>query len=238
MESRSPPKNPAPGAYPLPSAKVAPMSFLRAAACSLFCLNLFASAFAADEGFTPLFDGKTLNGWSARSDKQARAEEWTAVDGVLKATAGNSWLATDKEYGDYILKLEWRVPENGNSGVFIRVPELKPGEHPWVKGIEIQVLDDKGPQYAGKLKPWQYSGSLYGAVPADQSAFAGAGKWNAYEITCRGDQITVVLNGKQVAEGDMSKIEELKSRPRKGIIGLQNHGTDVEFRNIQIKELK
>lgn len=215
-----------------------PYLLLRAVACVLFCCGVILPAFAIDEGFTPLFDGKTLNGWRARSEKQARAEEWTAVDGVLKATAGNSWLATDKKYGDYILKLEWRVPENGNSGVFIRVPELKVGGQPWVEGIEIQVLDDKGPQYAGKLKSWQYSGSLYGAVAADQSAFAGAGKWNAYEITCRGDLITVVLNGKKVAEGDMSKIEELKARPRKGIIGLQNHGTDVEFRNIQIKELK
>ena len=215
-----------------------PIRILCLVACCSFVFSSTAPLFAADEGFTPLFDGKTLNGWSARSEKQARSEEWTAVDGILKATAGNSWLATDKEYGDYVLKFEWRVPENGNSGIFIRVPELKPGEHPWVQGIEIQVLDDKGPQYVGKLKPWQYSGSLYGAVPADQSAFAGAGKWNAYEITCRGDQITVVLNGKKVSEGNMSKIEELKSRPRKGIIGLQNHGTDVEFRNIQIKELK
>ena len=215
-----------------------PVRILCLVACCIFLIVAVVPVVAADDGFTPLFDGKTLTGWHARSEKQAQAEEWTAVDGVLKAKAGNSWLATDKEYGDYILKLEWRVPENGNSGIFIRVPELKPGEHPWVQGIEIQVLDDKGPQYAGKLKPWQYSGSLYGAVAADQSAFAGARKWNAYEITCRGDLVTIVLNGKKVAEGDMSKIEELKSRPRKGIIGLQNHGTDVEFRNIQIKELK
>ncbi len=195
-------------------------------------------AIAADGDFVPLLDGKSLAGWKVRSEKDVPANEWTVVDGVLKAKAGNSWLATEKEYGDYVLQLEWRVPENGNSGVFIRVPELKAGEHPWVKGIEIQVLDDKGPQYAGKLKPWQYSGSLYGAVAADQSAFAGAGQWNAYEITCRGDLITIVLNGKQITAGDMSKIAELKDRPRRGVIGLQNHGTDVEFRNLRIKELK
>lgn len=203
------------------------------------CIALvgLSQGFAAD-GFTSLFDGKTLTGWKVRSEKDAKPDEWAAVDGVLKAKAGNSWLATEKEYGDYVLKLEWRVPENGNSGVFIRVPELKAGQHPWVEGIEIQILDDRGPQYAGKLQPYQYSGSLYSAVAADQSAFAGAGKWNAYEITCKGDLITVVLNGKEVAKGDMSKIETLKNRPRKGIIGLQNHGTDVEFRNLQIKELK
>lgn len=205
--------------------------------CLLLCAGIGVDA-AEEDGFTRLLDGKTLAGWKVRAEKDAKADEWTVVDGVLKAKAGNSWLATEKEYGDYILQLEWRVPENGNSGVFIRVPELKAGEHPWEKGIEIQVLDDKGPQYAGKLKPWQYSGSLYGAVAADQSAFAGAGQWNKYEITCRGDLITVTLNGKKIAEGDMSKIDALKSRPRRGIIGLQNHGTDVEYRNLRIKELK
>jgi hypothetical protein len=210
---------------------------LRAFPCALLCLGLHLAAFA-DDDFRPLFDGRTLTGWNARSDKQARAEEWTVVDGVLQAKPGNSWLATDQEFGDFILRLEWRVPKNGNSGVFIRVPELKPGEQPWDKGIEIQVLDDKGPQYVGKLKPWQYTGSLYGAVAADQSAFAGAGEWNSFEITCQGDLVTVVLNGKKVAEGDMSRIEQLRTRPRKGVIGLQNHGTKVEFRNIQIKELK
>jgi hypothetical protein len=205
---------------------------------TLALLSGAASLTAAEGDFAPLLDGKTLAGWKVRSEKDIPTDEWTVVDGVLKAKAGNSWLATEKEYGDYVLQMEWRVPENGNSGVFIRVPELKAGEHPWVKGIEIQVLDDKGPQYAGKLKPWQYSGSLYGAVAADQSAFAGAGKWNAYEITCRGDLITIALNGKQITEGDMSKIVELKDRPRRGVIGLQNHGTDVEFRNLRIKELK
>lgn len=206
--------------------------------CLLSLIGNATSVTATDGDFEPLLDGKSLTGWKVRSEKDVPADEWTVVDGVLTAKAGNSWLATEKVYGDYVLQMEWRVPENGNSGVFIRVPELQAGEHPWVKGIEIQVLDDKGPQYAGKLKPWQYSGSLYGAVAADQSAFAGAGKWNAYEITCHGDLITIKLNGKQITAGDMSKIAELKDRPRRGVIGLQNHGTAVEFRNLRIKELK
>ncbi|QDU28164.1 hypothetical protein ETAA8_32640 [Anatilimnocola aggregata] len=201
-----------------------------------FCF-MCASLATAEEGFTPLFDGKSLAGWKVMAEKNSKPDEWTVVNGVLTAKAGNSWLATEKQYGDYVLKLEWRVPENGNSGIFIRVPELKEGERPWIQGIEIQVLDDRGPIYMGKLKPWQYSGSIYGAVAADQSEFAGAGKWNAYEITCRGDLITVVLNGKKITEGDMSKLEELKTRPRVGFIGLQNHGTDVEYRNLRIKEL-
>jgi hypothetical protein len=135
-----------------------------------------------------------------------------------------------------VLRLEWRVPEDGNSGVFVHVPVLKEGEHPHIQGIEIQVIDNNGPMHAGKLQPYQYAGSIYGAVPAVDAPYKGAGEWNAYEITCQGDMLTVVFNGKKVAEGNLAT-DPLKSRPRKGFLGLQNHGTGVEYRNIRIKTL-
>jgi hypothetical protein len=141
-------------------------------------------------------------------------------------------------YGDYVLKLQWRVPENGNSGIFLRVPELKPGQRPHEEGIEVQVLDDNGPQYKGKLQPYQYAGSIYGAVPAERTGYKGAGEWNAFEITCQGETIEVVMNGNKVATADVSKIDSLKSRPRRGYIGLQNHGSGVEYRNIAIRVLE
>jgi hypothetical protein len=141
-------------------------------------------------------------------------------------------------YGDFTLRLEWRVPENGNSGVFIHVPDLKPGEQHYVQGIEIQVLDDAGPEFKGKLQPWQYAGSNYGAVAAENSGYKGKGEWNRFEITCRGPSIEVVMNGHKVAVADVEKIETLKTRPRRGYIGLQNHGTPVEYRNIEIKVLE
>lgn len=206
----------------------------------LIIVTALASPFAnaADEGFTPLLDGKTLAGWKVHSEKEAKPDEWTVADGVLKAKAGNSWLATEKEYGDYVLRLDWRVPENGNSGVFIRTPDLKPGQHPHIDGIEIQVLDDNGPQYRGKLEPYQFSGSIYGAVPAKDSGYKGAGEWNRFEITCQGEKISVVMNGNQVAEADVAKMDTLSKRPRRGYIGLQNHGSGVEYRNIELKVLK
>lgn len=201
---------------------------------------LLASGYARAEeaGFSPLFNGKDLSGWKMIADKGDGAGEWSVADGVLVAKPGHSWLASEQQYGDFVLRLDWRVPENGNSGVFIRAPKAQPGEKPWEAGMEIQVLDDRGPQYKGVLKPWQYSGSIYGVVSADQSAYRGAGEWNACEITCHGDQVKVVLNGKTVAEGDMSQLEPLRNRPRSGYIGLQNHGTAVEYRNVRLKQLK
>ena len=208
-------------------------------ACFTF-LPLCAIAQDKAGEFQPLFDGKSLAGWTVKGEpNQAAPEgEWSVKDGVLAAKPGHSWLSTEKMYGDFVLKLEWRVPENGNSGVFLRVPDLKPGQQPYVEGIEIQVLDDAGPEYKGKLKPWQYAGSIYGAVPAENSGYKGKGEWNKLEITCRGASIEVVMNGNKVAAADFDKIETMATRlPRRGYIGLQNHGTPVEYRNVVLRVL-
>ena len=210
-------------------------------AAALFVLLLPALAPAADDGgFRPLFDGKSTDGWVNKTeDGQPNSDNrWTVKDGVLTAAPGNGWLSTKEMYGDFVLKLEWRVPKNGNSGVFIRIPDLKPGQHPHIDGIEIQVLDDNGPQYKGKLEPYQFSGSIYGAVPAKDSGYKGAGGWNSFEITCLGEKISVIMNGSKVAEADVEKIDTLSKRPRRGYIGLQNHGSGVEYRNIELKVLK
>jgi hypothetical protein len=198
-----------------------------------------ATAAAAGEpaGFVPLFNGKDLDGWAARPNRPEVAEKWTVKDGVLRAAPGAGWLGTKKMYSDFTLSLEWRVGENGNSGVFLRVPAGESKASPSQTGLEIQILDDTGPRYKGKLKDWQYSGSLYGIRPPARPAYRGAGAWNTYEITCRGGQIEVVYNGVKVVEADAADDARLAKRPRRGYIGLQNHGSAVEFRNIAIKEL-
>jgi hypothetical protein len=203
-------------------------------------LPLAALAAEPSAEFRPLLDGKSLAGWVAKTEDGKPSEEssWSVAEGVLSCKAGSGWLSTKEMYGDFVLRLEWRVPENGNSGVFIRVPEMKAGERPHIAGIEIQVLDDKGPIYAGKLKPWQFSGSIYGAVPAENSTYKGAGQWHAYQITCRGGEIEVLMNGQKVAAADAEKVAGLKDRPRRGYIGLQNHGSGVEYRKIEIKVLE
>lgn len=216
----------------------APLSLCPFAPLFLCILAPIAARAEDQTGFVPLFDGKSLAGWEVKSDKPEEAATWSVQDGVLTAKAGANWLGTKREYGDFVLRLKWRVPKNGNSGVFVHVPVLAKGEHPHEKGIEIQVLDDQGPEYAGKLKPWQYTGSIYGAVPAENSTYKGSGQWNDYEITCQGDTLEVKMNGKLVSSADVTKFETLKARPRRGFIGLQNHGTGVEYKDIEVKELK
>src|SRR5688572_17980472 len=160
---------------------------MRLLAAVLISLPVLAAAQDNSDRFQPLFDGKTLDGWVVKGEpgKEPPQDEWLVKDGLLTVKPGHSWLGTKEMYGDFVLRIQWRVPVNGNSGVFIRVPDLKPAEQPYVKGIEIQVLDDQGPEYSGKLKPWQYAGSIYGVVPAENTAYKGPGEWNSLEITCR-----------------------------------------------------
>lgn len=209
--------------------------------CSFLLLLVLSSAAAGQDPqtFTALFDVKSLDGWVNKTEdgKENSDSKWSVKEGVLVAAPGSGWLSTKEKYGDFVLKLEWRVPENGNSGVFIRVPDLKPGQAPHVEGIEIQVLDDNGPQYKGKLQPYQYAGSIYGAVPSKDSGYKGAGQWNSFAITCKGEMIEVVMNGNNAAAANVSTSDALKNRPRRGYIGLQNHGSGVEYRNIEIKVL-
>ena len=185
--------------------------------------------------FVPLFNGKDLDGWEVREAKPGDKDKWSVKDDLVVAKPGGGWIGTKKMYGDFTLKVEWRIFDGGNSGVFLRVPDVKSKESPSALGMEIQILDDNAPQYKGKLKPYQYCGGLYHFQGPSKAMFKGAGQWNAYEITCKGDNIVVVFNGEKVIDADAAKDAVLNKRPRRGFIGLQNHGTGVEFRNVMLK---
>lgn len=201
-------------------------------------LTVGALAQTKKDDFVSLFNGKDLDGWWAKGGK---IESWKAEDGMLSCVAkGGGWLTTDKEYSDFVLRLEWRLPKGGNSGVGIRVP--KDGD-PAHAGMEIQILDDDAEQHRN-IKPAQHTGSIYYQVTAKQGVAKPPGEWNRYEITCHGPVVVVVLNGVEVSRADMDEhtVGEgghppLSKRPRKGHIGLQSHGTQVDFRNIAIKVL-
>jgi len=207
----------------------------------VFCviLMLFPATAQAQtrDGFVPLFNGKDLDGWEVRESKPGDKDKWSAKDNLVIAKPGSGWIGTTKMHGDFILKVEWRIFDGGNSGVFLRVPDVKSKESPSSLGMEIQILDDNAPQYKGKLKPYQYCGGLYHFQGPSKAMFKGAGEWNAYEITCNGDKISVVFNGEKVIDADASKDAVLAKRPKRGFIGLQNHGSGVEFRNVMIKSL-
>src|SRR5262249_38705252 len=109
------------------------------------------------EDWIKLFNGKDLTGWQATG----KMEVWGAEkDVILCQGGGGGWLMTDKEYGDFELRLEYKMPKGGNSGVGIRSPLQ--GDPAYV-GMEIQLIDDVN---WGKLESWQHTGSIYNVVPA------------------------------------------------------------------------
>lgn len=211
----------------------------RAIWCLSAALSLLvpAAASRADDGFTNLFDGKSLAGWSAVNSK---GENWIVQDGLLVTKGqGGGWLSTEKTYSDFVFRVEYRLREGGNSGVNIRAPHT--GD-PAYTGMEIQLLDDDSARYK-TLKPYQYCGSVYGVIPAKRGSTKPAGEWNTMEITARGPRITVKLNDKTIVDGNLEEHSEAaKEHPGikrpDGYIGLQSHSEPVEFRNIRVKELK
>jgi hypothetical protein len=200
-------------------------------------LTLAADEFKPPEGYQPLFNGKDLTGWKVM--KGGKMEAWGAADGNLFTSgSGGAWLLTEKEYGDFELILEFKLPENGNSGVGLRSPAE--GDPAYV-GMEIQVLDDNGPAYKS-LKPTQYTGSIYDVVGAKRGSIKPAGEWNSMKIVCKGKMVSVELNGTKIVDANLEDHKDrLDKHPGlardKGFIGLQNHSTKVEYRRIYIKPL-
>ena len=154
---------------------------------------------------------------------------------------GGGWLSSKKEYGDFELSLEYLTPKGGNSGVFIRAPREG---NPAFEGSEIQVLDDADEQYKD-LQPYQYTGSVYSTCAPSKRATKPAGEWQSMKIRCEGPRVQVWVNGEQVvdcnqdeAAKDEAKLKEHPGLKRyKGYIGLQNHSSRLDFRNVFIKEL-
>lgn len=204
-------------------------------------LTLACVAFAATEkGFTPLFDGKTLNGWKLVGGK---GPGYVVEEGKIVCPAdGGGNLFTEKEYANFVLRFEFRLTEGANNGIGIRAPLEGDAAY---KGMEIQVLDDGAPVYQGKLHPAQYHGSIYDVIPAKQGFKKPTGEWNQEEISAKGRRITVTLNGHVIVDADLDSVKDpevLKRHPglarTTGHIGFLGHGTKVEFRNIRVKELK
>ncbi len=192
------------------------------------------SAKEAKEGFVSLFDGKTLKGW--QGDVKGYVVEKGAM--VCNRTDGN--LFTAKQYANFVLRFEFKLPPAGNNGVGIRTPMQG---IPTFAGMEIQILDDSDPSYK-TLEPWQYHGSIYGVVPAKRGSLKPVGKWNQEEIIANGSRIKVTVNGKVIVDADLKKIDKtLDHQPHpglhnaKGYIGWLGHGDPVAFRNIRIKTL-
>lgn len=173
----------------------------------------------AGQGFVPIFDGKSLDGW--KDTKGYAAENGLLV--CLKTGGGNMFTA--KEYGDFIFRFDFKFEPGGNNGVSVR-------------GHEIQILDDYADIHKN-IKPCQYHGSIYCKVPAKRGSTKKAGEWNTEEIQVKGTQWTVTVNGMVIVDADISKVEGLEApaKLKKAPLGFRGHGTRVEFRNLRVKEL-
>ncbi len=191
-------------------------------------------------GYQSLFNGKDLTGWTV--NEGGKIDRWGAEDGTLFTTgkAGGGWLMTEKEYGDFDLLLEYKVPKAGNSGVAVHSP-LK-GD-PAYAGMEIQILDN--PWYLDEknykgLKPVQLTAAIYGVVPPSKDATKPAGEWNKMHITSKGRHLTVQVNGTTVTDADLDDYKDHAGQHpgllrEKGHLGLQCHTDRVEFRHIYVK---
>jgi len=211
----------APPAAALPPAKTAPLP---------------ASA-AVEDGFTPLFNGRDLAGWTG-DIKGYKAEDGKIV--VSPEASDN--IYTEREYKDFVFRFEFKLTPGANNGIGIRAPLT--GDAAYV-GMEIQVLDDSAEVYRN-LHPYQYHGSIYGVVPAKRGELKPVGEWNAEEIAVKGRRVIVVLNGVTIIDDDIDLAsaggtpdhrEHPGLKNETGHIGFLGHGSRVEFRNIRIRDL-
>jgi hypothetical protein len=200
------------------------------------------TAVSADEGFKPLFNGKDLTGWSGFMKEPAAdpVKTFLVEDGLLRVTGKpNGYLATKEAYGDYVLRVKWRWvagSKGGNSGVLIHVV---PEDKYWPKSIEAQLkTGDAGEIWLidapkieidearhSKTSPRRYHKLI------SENVEQPIGEWNQYEITCRGDEIKIAVNGKLVNEARKSELT-------KGRIALQSEGAEIHFKDIELKPLK
>jgi hypothetical protein len=151
-------------------------------------------------------------------------------------------LHTEKEYEDFVARLEFRLPPGGNNGLAIRYPGK--GDPAYEGMCELQVLDTEHPKYS-RLDPRQAHGSAYGMVAAQRGYLHAAGEWNYQEVTVKGSTVKVELNGTVILDTDLSKVTEYlagRAHPGKELIsghfGFAGHSDPVEFRNIRIMRLE
>ena len=210
-------------------------------------------------GWVLLFDGKTTDGWRGYNKAAFPDKGWIAEDGTLhvigssrgEAGGGGGDLLYDKKFRNFELELEWKVSEGGNSGIFYLAQEI-PDEPVWKGAPEMQILDnERHPDAKLGVNGNRAAGSLYDLIPGDFNAVKPAGEWNKVKIMVYKGTVVHFVNGKQVLEyhlwtDDWKKMVEnskFKDYPwfmnpaEEGYIVLQDHGDDVWFRNIKIKEM-
>lgn len=178
-----------------------------------------------EEGFIALFNGRNFDGWTIEGNPQG----WEIREQAIHRVGRGGNVRTRDRYDDFILRLEWKIEENGNSGVFLRAPRA--GRESRV-GMELQLMGDHGraPHKNG-------TGAIYDVLAPQVNASRPAGEWNQLEVLCQGPHFRATLNGVLIQDVNLDEHPELRPRLRKGFIALQDHGDYVAFRNIRLKPL-
>ena len=210
-------------------------------------------------GWKLLFDGKTTTGWRGFRREKFPEEGWVIADGAIKHVAGKGEqsqnggdIITVGQYDQFELQLQWRISPGGNSGIKYLISEdmVKTG-HSGL-GFEMQVLDDDGHPDAKMGKNGnRTAGALYDLIAPQNKVLRPVGQWNQVRLIIQGDHVEHWLNGAKVVEYDLGSARlkaliaesKYKNIPgfgevRKGHILLQDHGNEVWFRNIKIRELR
>ena len=182
-------------------------------------LGIHPASTASGQGggeWTVLLDGKSLKGWNTVGDAN-----WTAVDGAVQADKGSGFLVTPASYRDFQITAEFWVTEDANSGIFLRCSDPKTINQ--TNAYEVNIFDKRPDQ------SYRTGGIVDVAKPA--SVILTGGKWNTYDITAKGPQLTVVLNGARV-------VDVKDTRHADGPIALQYAAGTVKFRNVRIRRLQ
>lgn len=219
------------------------------------------SAEEKEQGFVLIFDGESTEGWRGYGKDHFPAA-WIIEDGALKCQGSGRGEAGaedggdilyDKVFSNFHLKLEWKISEGGNSGIFYLGQETPDYDFIWKTAPEMQVLDNERHPDAMLGKDGnRQAGSLYDLIPADPQNANPAGEWNSAEVICYKGTVVHKQNGETVLEYHLwtpeweelvagSKFPELNENwanvAKEGYIGIQDHGDDVWFRSIKVREL-
>ena len=171
-------------------------------------------------GWLSLFDGRSLGGWAPE-----QGAKWRVDSGSIVGDAGgDGWLRSERPFGDFSLKIQFRNAPKGNSGVFLRATKASNPADPSnpAGGYELQIKDEDAAWATGSIENF-----IQRLVPVNPAA----NQWHSYEVEARGDRITATLDGVKVLDGRHPTFKT-------GYIGLQHHkDARIEFRDIRIQPL-
>jgi len=224
----------------------------------LITLGMFLWGCSPDQQWTYLFNGEDLEGWHVYQKGKENFNGWYVSDGVLvfdpakRTEPTNADLVTDQQFTSFELELEWMISEKGNSGIFWGVVEEDPYAYTYTTGPELQVLDDNWTEYIEERGDIQRAGSIFNVMAPSEIVSKPAGQWNHYliHIDHAQNEGFVLFNGvetlrfpvngpewEELIAGSGFKSSSVFGKAQTGHIALQDHGSQVAYRNIRIREL-